>query len=126
MALPASLAERIAIFRENGRLYRHDNELFSETSWLAVLHGQGIAPKRQHPLAHLGKERVGDICCRFCMGRTNGKKPARAGQVAPAGRFQGTVPTACVDTRRAHLDEEAPLDETDIVKAHIDDEGSAG
>ncbi len=52
MALPASLAERIAIFRENGRLYRHDNELFSETSWLAVLHGQGIAPKRQHPLAH--------------------------------------------------------------------------
>ena len=53
MAIPASLEERIAIFRENARLYRHDNELFSETSWLAVLHGQNIAPKRYHPIADL-------------------------------------------------------------------------
>lgn len=53
MALPTSLQERIAIFRENGRLYRHDNELFSETSWLAVMHGQGLVPRRYHPLVDL-------------------------------------------------------------------------
>ena len=53
MAIPASLEERIAIFRENARLYRHDNELFSETSWLAVLHGQNIHPKRHHPIADI-------------------------------------------------------------------------
>ncbi|QIK79901.1 tryptophan 7-halogenase [Sphingomonas piscis] len=51
MPIPDTLAERIAIFRENGRLYRHDNELFSETSWLAVMNGQGIVPARHHPVA---------------------------------------------------------------------------
>jgi tryptophan halogenase len=53
MAIPSSLEERIAIFRENARLYRHDNELFSETSWLAVLQGQHIVPKRHHPIADI-------------------------------------------------------------------------
>ena len=52
MSIPASLEERIAIFRENARLYRHDNELFSETSWLAVMHGQNIAAQRYHPIAN--------------------------------------------------------------------------
>jgi tryptophan 7-halogenase len=51
MAIPDTLAERIAIYRENARLYRHDNELFSETSWFAVMHGQNIAPQRYHPVA---------------------------------------------------------------------------
>jgi tryptophan halogenase len=51
MQIPPSLAERIAIFRENARLYRHDNELFSETSWFALLHGQNISPARYHPVA---------------------------------------------------------------------------
>ncbi len=53
MPIPESLAERIAIYRENARLYRHDNELFSETSWFAVMHGQNIAPSRYHPVADL-------------------------------------------------------------------------
>ena len=52
MSIPASLEERIAIFKENARLYRHDNELFSETSWLAVMHGQNIEPQRYHPIAN--------------------------------------------------------------------------
>jgi tryptophan halogenase len=51
MRIPDSLAERIAIYRENARLYRHDNELFSETSWFAVMHGQNIMPARYHPVA---------------------------------------------------------------------------
>lgn len=29
---------------------REDNELFNETSWLAVLHGQGLQPQGYHPL----------------------------------------------------------------------------
>jgi tryptophan halogenase len=53
MSIPQTLADRIAIFRENARLHRHDNELFSETSWLAVLHGQNIAPQRYHPIADI-------------------------------------------------------------------------
>jgi tryptophan halogenase len=53
MDIPRTLAERIAIYRENARLHRHDNELFSETSWLAVLQGQNVAPQRYHPLADI-------------------------------------------------------------------------
>ena len=53
MEIPESLADRIAIYRENARLYRHDNELFSETSWFAVLNGQNVEPRRYHPLADL-------------------------------------------------------------------------
>jgi tryptophan halogenase len=51
MAVPDSLARKIALFRENGRVFRHEDELFSETSWLAVLLGQGIMPRRWDPLA---------------------------------------------------------------------------
>jgi tryptophan halogenase len=51
MPIPQSLEERIAIYRENARLYRHDNELFSESSWFAVMHGQNILPHRYHPVA---------------------------------------------------------------------------
>jgi tryptophan halogenase len=53
MPIPDSLAERIAIYRENARLYRHDNELFNETSWFAVMHGQNIVPQRYHPVADI-------------------------------------------------------------------------
>lgn len=51
MTLPDSLAERIAIYRASGRLYREADELFSKTSWLAVLHGQGIDPTGYDPIA---------------------------------------------------------------------------
>ena len=51
MAIPQSSSERIAIYRENARLYRHDNELFSEASWFAVMHGQNILPRAYHPIA---------------------------------------------------------------------------
>ena len=65
MEIPQSLAERIAIYRENARLYRHDNELFSETSWFAVMHGQNIAPSaissgRGRPAAGGARETHGE------------------------------------------------------------------
>jgi tryptophan halogenase len=51
MDIPSTLADRLAIFKENARLYREDEELFNEVSWLAVLHGQNIQPQRYHPVA---------------------------------------------------------------------------
>ena len=51
MAVPDSLAGKIALFQENGRVFRHEDELFSEASWLAVLLGQGVVPRRWDPLA---------------------------------------------------------------------------
>jgi len=53
MELPESLKQRMDIYKENARLYRHDNELFGEVSWFAVMHGQNIMPKRFHPNANM-------------------------------------------------------------------------
>ena len=41
------------MFRSNGRIFREQNELFTETSWLAVMVGQGIEAKGYHPAADL-------------------------------------------------------------------------
>ncbi len=43
MAVPDSLTEKIELFRHNGQIFREDDELFTETSWAAVMMGQGIA-----------------------------------------------------------------------------------
>ena len=53
MDLPASLAHRIALFRETGRVFRPNDELFAENSWIQVMMGQGITPERYHPVADL-------------------------------------------------------------------------
>jgi tryptophan halogenase len=41
------------MFRSSGRVFREHNELFTETSWEAVLVGQGIEPGGYHPVADL-------------------------------------------------------------------------
>ena len=48
---PEGLAEKLAMFRRNGRIFRENNELFTETSWLAVMVGQGLEPEGYHPAA---------------------------------------------------------------------------
>ncbi|WP_299309728.1 tryptophan halogenase family protein [uncultured Croceicoccus sp.] len=51
MEVPDSLAHRIALFRETGRVFRKNEELFGENSWVQVMMGQGIVPKSHHPIA---------------------------------------------------------------------------
>lgn len=47
MEVPESLARRLALFKETGRLFLADNELFTD-SWLQVMIGQGILPQAYH------------------------------------------------------------------------------
>ena len=42
--LPESLQRKLALFAGRGRLFRHEDDLFSVTSWVAVLLGQGLRP----------------------------------------------------------------------------------
>ena len=49
MTVPDSLAHKLELARSNGRIFRDNNELFSEPSWAAVLYGQGLASKGYHP-----------------------------------------------------------------------------
>jgi tryptophan 7-halogenase len=53
MEIPASLAHRIKLFRETGRVFRAPNELFAENSWIQVMLGQGLYPEAHHPAADL-------------------------------------------------------------------------
>ncbi|MDB5672696.1 MAG: tryptophan halogenase [Alphaproteobacteria bacterium] len=50
---PEGLAYKLAMFRLNGRIFREHEELFTETSWLAVMVGQGIVAGGYHPAADL-------------------------------------------------------------------------
>ena len=56
MEVPASLREKMSLFRSRGRILRHDNELFAEVAWLQVLHGQGVRAAGYHPLADVLSE----------------------------------------------------------------------
>jgi tryptophan 7-halogenase len=51
--LPATLAHRINLFRETGRVFRVPNELFTENSWIQVMLGQGLMPQQHHQTADL-------------------------------------------------------------------------
>lgn len=48
--LTESLRERIELFRSHGRILREDTELFPVLSWLSVMVGQNIIPRRYDPL----------------------------------------------------------------------------
>jgi tryptophan halogenase len=51
MAIPDTLAQKIDLFRETGRVFRKNDELFAENSWVQVMMGQGIMPRAYHPIA---------------------------------------------------------------------------
>ncbi len=50
---PPGLAYKLAMFRTNGRVFREHNELFTETSWLSVMVGQGVHAGGYHPIADI-------------------------------------------------------------------------
>ncbi|MBB5712435.1 tryptophan halogenase family protein [Sphingomonas xinjiangensis] len=51
MAVPDSLAERLTLFAEESLFIEQPHDLFKEPSWASVLIGQGMMPKRHHPVA---------------------------------------------------------------------------
>lgn len=51
MDIPETLTQKIEIFKANGQIFREEDELFTETSWAAVMLGQGIAMEGHNPMA---------------------------------------------------------------------------
>jgi tryptophan halogenase len=45
MAVPDTLAHKMELFRAKGRIFRYQEDLFTEDSWLAVMLGQGVTPR---------------------------------------------------------------------------------
>jgi tryptophan halogenase len=50
MELPETLQRKIDLWRSNGRVFRENDELFSEDSWIEVFLGQGVVPQTYDPL----------------------------------------------------------------------------
>jgi tryptophan halogenase len=51
MPIPDTLAEKLEVFRTRAEVMARHDELFKETSWFAVLAGQGLTPESYHPVA---------------------------------------------------------------------------
>ncbi|WP_271078700.1 tryptophan halogenase family protein [Aurantiacibacter sp. MUD61] len=51
MSVPDSLTEKMELFKLNGQIFREDDELFTETSWAAVMMGQGISMQGHNAMA---------------------------------------------------------------------------
>lgn len=56
MEIPDTLRHKIELFRETGRVFRKNEELFAENSWVQVMMGQGITPRAHHPIAEKLKD----------------------------------------------------------------------
>jgi tryptophan halogenase len=53
MEIPDTLAERIALFREDAQAYQASDDLFRVDSWVQVLLGQRLRPRGFHQLARM-------------------------------------------------------------------------
>ncbi|UAB77671.1 tryptophan 7-halogenase [Erythrobacter sp. SCSIO 43205] len=51
MDVPDTLTEKVEIFKANGQIFREEDELFTDTSWAAVMMGQGIKMGGHNPMA---------------------------------------------------------------------------
>ena len=56
MDVPDTLQRKMDLFRANGRIFREDDELFAEESWIQVFLGQGVIPQSYDPLVDVTPE----------------------------------------------------------------------
>jgi len=81
MSLPDSLNHKIDLFRQTGRTFRYEEELFSKASWIAVLLGQGITPQSYDPIVrNLPQTTVSESLesMRLAMIKEAGRMPTHA------------------------------------------------
>lgn len=53
MDIPDTLQRKMDLFADSGRIFREDDELFAEVSWIQVFLGQGIVPRSYDPQVDL-------------------------------------------------------------------------
>ena len=51
MDVPDTLTQKVELFKANGQIFREEDELFTDTSWAAVMMGQGIQMEGHNPMA---------------------------------------------------------------------------
>ena len=53
MAIPESLQHRLDLFRDTGRVFEGEGDIFRENSWIQVMMGQGIEPQSYHAIVDM-------------------------------------------------------------------------
>jgi tryptophan halogenase len=53
MSIPDSLQHRLSLFRETGRVFQAEGDVFGENSWTQVMLGQGLTPTSYHPIVDM-------------------------------------------------------------------------
>lgn len=53
MRIPDTLSHRMELFRETGRVFKPQDDVFAENSWVQVMMGQGIVPQQYHPIVDM-------------------------------------------------------------------------
>ncbi|MEG3165693.1 tryptophan halogenase family protein [Sphingomonas sp. PB2P19] len=89
MPIPDSLQRKLALFREKGRIFRYDDELFGVANWTQVLLGQNIVPVGYDPVVDaLDADRVADALrqMRDAVARTAQALPGHADYIARYGK----------------------------------------
>ena len=62
MDVPESLTQKMALFEQTGKIFREQDELFTEIAWQQVMIGQGLIPKDHHPLVDsLSTEQITEL-----------------------------------------------------------------
>lgn len=62
MEVPDTLTEKVEIFKANGQVLREEDELFTTTSWAAVMMGQGISMVGNSPMAdNVATQMAGEV-----------------------------------------------------------------
>jgi tryptophan halogenase len=51
MELPESLTHRMELFEQSARVFKPQDDVFAENSWVQVMMGQGLVPKSYHNIA---------------------------------------------------------------------------
>ena len=52
MPIPEALQRKLDLFKSHGRIVGQGDELFPQDSWLQVMFGQGLVPKRYNPVVN--------------------------------------------------------------------------
>ncbi|CAN5364969.1 tryptophan 7-halogenase [soil metagenome] len=91
MDVPDTLRRKIDLWMANGRIFREDEELFAEESWIQVFLGQGYVPRGYDPLVDIKSDaQIGQFLGNIAavIGKAVTVMPSHADYVAkmcPAG-----------------------------------------
>jgi tryptophan halogenase len=62
MDIPDSLALKMELYQKTGKIFRDQDDLFTEVAWQQVMIGQGLVAEDSHPLANaLTKQQIEDL-----------------------------------------------------------------